>query len=139
MRRASWARTAALASLVVDTAEQIGMLYPLTTADIDLRASTVLLRDRVASLSPMTVHAMGVWRHERSALVAQLEGSEPPQLWVSTTMVLVGRGAAARRRPAGLPLTLRGLHLSHRRALERLVAAGRPAELLRLGQLRPRS
>jgi integrase len=135
--RASWARTAALAALAVDTGERIGVLYGLAVADVDLRRAGVSIDSHPIPMSPTTTAAVTTWLAERARIVAELEGSEPPQLWVSTHLVIAGSGPAARRRTAGLPLTVRALHQSHRRCLQRLVAAGHPAELLRLGQLRP--
>lgn len=135
--RASWARTAALAALAVDTGERIGALYPMTVADVDLDARRASAGGNLVALSSVTASALTRWLAERARIVAELEGSEPPQLWVSTHLVVAGSGAEARRRTAGLPITIRALHQSHRRCLQRLVAAGHPAELLRLGQLRP--
>lgn len=135
--RASWARTAALAALAVDTGERIGVLHGLAVADVDLRRQVVTVAGHPVPLSSTTTAAVATWLAERGRIVAELEGSEPPQLWVSTHLVIAGNGPTARRRTAGLPLTVRALHQSHRRCLQRFVAAGHPAALLRLGQLRP--
>lgn len=137
MQRATWARTASLAALVVDTGERLGALVPVTVDEVG-PSVTVLDRagDRVA-LSPETRSVLISWLAERATLVQRLEGTAPPQLWVTTRTVTIGSGRDARLHPAGLPLTERALHQSHRRALQRLVLSGAHVDLLRLGQLRP--
>lgn len=137
MQRSTWARTATLASLVVDSGERTGALTGLTVDALDHSTSALRLGDHEIVLSPETRTVLPAWLEERAALIRRLEGSAPPQLWVTTRTVNTGRGHSARLHPAGLPLTERALHQSHRRALQRLVLSGAHADVLRLGQLRP--
>ncbi|WP_106538143.1 hypothetical protein [Haloactinopolyspora alba] len=137
MQRSTWARTAVLAALVVDTGERTGALTGLAVDAIDQQAGTVDLGTHTVPLHRDTTAVLHAWLHERSTLVHSLEGSPPPQLWVTTRTVRTGRGETARLHHAGLPLTERALHLSHQRCLRRLVLAGAHVDLLRLGQYRP--
>lgn len=128
-----WARFAAHAHLAAVTGAGEGALAALTTADLFTTGSPV-----AADLGDRTRLTVARWVTVRTALVADLQGSDPGALWLRvhpSTNPRTGKVA-----PAGLAITARGLRLAFTHmvvaaaGVDDRVATVRPRDLRALGR-----
>jgi hypothetical protein len=107
-----WARFCAHAHLLALTGEREDVMatLPVHAADGLTLSVTAGLHPRSWTMPALARTALTAWLTHRAALVAPLRGSEPTALWVRARPSADHRTGAVR--PAGLPLSDRGLRLA---------------------------
>jgi hypothetical protein len=124
-------RTAAVAALVADTGRGVPELAHLKVGALHLDgAARVELDGTSYPLGPATVQILTRWLHERAAIIAELEGSDPGHLWIPTKPGRP-RGGRPPVKPGLSRAAVRTLHAAHRTLVSQLI--GTP---LRPGALR---
>ncbi|WP_052748200.1 hypothetical protein [Cellulomonas sp. FA1] len=114
-----WVRFRAHVRVLADTGASERDLARACVADLAADATTLRLVDARHELSDPTRHTIEQWLPVRAALVATLEGSPPPQLWVRAHPSVHPRtGAVA---AVGMPITARGLRKAFTEVLAALV------------------
>src|SRR5580698_9094984 len=107
-------RTAAVAALVADTGRTVPELARLKVSALHLEGEArVELADVVVPLSGSTVQILARWLAARSAIIAELQGSDPGHLWIPTKPGRP-RGGQDPVKPGLTPAAVRTLHAAHR-------------------------
>lgn len=102
-----WVRFRAHVMLLAETGAPERVLGRALLADLVPDRTHVVLAGERYALRDTTRHALGTWLEAREELVATLQGSPPPQLWVRAHPSVHPRtGAVA---AVGMPITARGL------------------------------
>lgn len=107
-------RTAAMAALIADTDRSVPELARLSVRAVHLEGEArVELADGSYPLSGPTVQILIRWLSARTAIIAELEGSDPGHLWIPTKP---GRPRGGRQpvKPGLTPAAVRTLHAAHR-------------------------
>ena len=124
-------RNAALAALVADTGRGVPELARLNVSALHLDGDArVDVTDGSCPLGAATVQILTRWLRARSAIVAELEGSDPGYLWIPTKPGRP-RGGRPPVKPGLTRAAVRTLHAAHRTLVSQLL--GTP---LRPGALR---
>jgi hypothetical protein len=114
-------RTAALAALVADTDRGVPELAHLKVSALRLDDEARLeLADDSYPLSGATVQILTRWLAARSAIIAELEGSDPGHLWIPTKPGRP-RGGDPPVKPGLTPAAVRTLHHAHRTLVRQLL------------------
>ncbi|MBO3093420.1 hypothetical protein [Cellulomonas dongxiuzhuiae] len=112
-----WVRFRAHALTLADTGATERDLARACVTDLAADRTALVLDGTTHGLGEPARHAVGTWLSSREQLVATLQGSPPPQLWVRAHPSVHPRtGAVA---AVGMPITARGL----RKAFQDVVAA----------------
>ena len=108
-----WVRFGAHVHLLASTGATESVLASLTRSSVNLAARTVQLapdRDPV-TLDSRCVAILSSWLQHRAEVVQMLEGTDPGQLWIRVRPAGDRRGGPVR--PAGMPISVRGLRLAY--------------------------
>jgi hypothetical protein len=125
-------RTAAVAALVADTDRSVPELAGLKVRALHLEGEArVELDGGSYPLRAQTVLILTRWLEARTAIIAELEGSDPGHLWIPTKPGRP-RGGQPPVKPGLTPAAVRTLHAAHRRLVSHVL--GTP---LRPGAFRP--
>lgn len=116
-------RTAAVAALVTDTGHGVPELADLMVSALHLDGEAhVRLADDSYPLGGPTVQILKRWLDARTAIIADLEGSDPGYLWIP---VKPGRPRGGRPpvKPGLKPAAVRTLHAAHRTLVSQVLGA----------------
>jgi len=131
-------RTAALAALVADTDRSVPELAGLRVSALHLTgAAHIDLADGPCPIRSETVQILSRWLSARSAIIAELEGSDPGHLWIPTKP---GRPRGGREpvKPGLEAAAVRTLHHAHRTLVSQVLggATVRPGAIQAAGPAR---
>lgn len=116
-------RTAAVAALVTDTGHGVPELADLMVSALHMDGEAhVRLADDSYPLGGPTVQILKRWLDARTAIIADLEGSDPGYLWIP---VKPGRPRGGRPpvKPGLKPAAVRTLHAAHRTLVSQVLGA----------------